>query len=84
MGEEGGAILGSVWAVKAQVVNPTGSHRVSDMRSEVSDWWEDLDKERKRETRQKAWREISCGGSTSHVISTSNFHFGETIANFEE
>ena len=64
--KKGGAILGSVWAVKAQVVNPTGSHRVSDMRSEVSDWWEDLDKERKRE---KAWREISCGGSTSHVIS---------------
>ena len=53
--------MGSVWAVKAQVVNPTGSHRVSDMRSEVSDWWEGLDKERKRETRQKAWREISLG-----------------------
>ena len=53
--------MGSVWAVKAQVVNPTGSQRVPDLRSEVSDWWEDLDKERKRETRQKAWREISLG-----------------------
>ena len=76
MGEEGGAILGSVWAVKAQVVNPTGSQRVPDMRSEVSDWWEDLDKERKRETRQKAWREISLG---AQIPIQTNFYFGETM-----